>query len=136
MVRLMRSLLLALGALYGLLGAPAAKADEPLLLFGGEDHKQFLGCLNCSQYDQNAVTNKYGPYGSPYSLTSIFNKFSDFGSKFSAYGACGHYSSDPPVIVDNQGRSYGRLTMNRFAPGAVTSGPLLVWLSQVVCGED
>ena len=43
---------------------PAATADStPLLLFGATDHKSFLGCLNCSQYNSGSVCNQYGVNG-------------------------------------------------------------------------
>jgi hypothetical protein len=60
--------------------------------------------------------NAYGSYGSAYSSTSIFNHFSDYGSAYSSYGACNPYAADPPVIVDNAGNYYGRLTLNQYHP--------------------
>ena len=31
-----------------------------LLLFGGHNHKVFLGCLTCNQYDAGSVFNRVG----------------------------------------------------------------------------
>src|SRR5271167_3273147 len=104
----------AQGASAGLSGASVA--PQELMLFGGEGHKTYLGCLNCSQYASDSILNQYGPHGSPYSSDSIFNKYSEFGSKYSQYGACNPYATDPPVIVDNNGTFYGRLTMNQYHP--------------------
>ncbi len=110
-----------------------ALADPALLLFAGMDHKQFLGCLNCSEYDEDSVSNKYGPYGSPYSDTSIFNSYSQFGGAYGEYSPCNAYSSDPPVIVDQQGNYYGRLTINQSLTDTRLSSNLWNWLNNNVC---
>ena len=31
-----------------------------LMLFGGKNNQQYLGCLNCSQYASDSITNEYG----------------------------------------------------------------------------
>jgi hypothetical protein len=102
----------------------------PLLVFGGEGHKTFLGCLNCSKFDANSVMNEFGQYGSAYSTVSILNQFSEFGSPYSTHSACGPYASDPPVIVDRAGNYYGRLTVNRFADPTHV-GNWSAWISAV-----
>src|SRR5690242_12846065 len=63
-------------------GAAGASASETvkLMLFGGEDHKTYLGCLNCSQYAVDSVFNEYGQNGSPYASESIWNHYSEYGS--------------------------------------------------------
>jgi hypothetical protein len=44
--------------------ATSSSAQTPaLLLFGGTNHKTFLGCLNCSKYDSASVCNKSPPNG-------------------------------------------------------------------------
>lgn len=92
--------------------------SRQLLIYGGARHETFLGCLNCSKSDQNSVLNNYGSFGSAYSGTSIFNRYSEHGSLYSATSACNAYASDPPVIVDRNGKFYGRLTLNRYHPQA------------------
>src|SRR6185437_8084418 len=67
-------------------GAAPAQAPSALLVFGGSDHKTFLGCLNCSEYGQSSIKNQYS-FGSPYGHT-IFNHFSEYGSEFSSDSAC------------------------------------------------
>ena len=73
--------------------------------------------------------NHNGPNGSPYSSTSILNHFGDFGSKYAAYSVCNPYSSDPPVVVDSNGRYYGRFSVNQYGPARINDGKLLAWLS-------
>ena len=83
-----------------------------LLLFGGEDHKTFLGCLTCSEFSADSVKNTYGSFGSSYSTTSVINPYSPFGSPYGQFSACNPYASDPPVIVDPDGKYYGRLSVS------------------------
>jgi len=110
-------------------GAPAASAE--LLIFGGQGHKTFLGCLNCNQYSASSVRNEYGSFGSAYSATSIFNKHGEFGSKYSNTSACNPYAADPPVIVDRAGQYYGRLTVSRGNPDAPRDSVMVAWLAAV-----
>jgi len=91
-----------------------------LMLFGGENHQTYLGCLTCGRYSTESIFNEYGPYGSKYSSTSIWNKYGLFGSPYSQYSPWNPYASDPPVIVDDQGNFYGRFTVNRFHPQRTT----------------
>jgi len=102
-----------------------------LMTFGGDDHKTYLGCLNCSQYDTDSVTNQYGPHGSQYGSDSIFNQYGEYGSPYSGTSACNRYANDPPVIVDGNGGFYGRLTMNSFHPQVTRNQSLLGWLAGV-----
>ena len=74
-----------------------------LLIFGGLNHRVYLGCLNCSEYSGDSIFNRYGTYGSSYSDSSIWNHFGEYGSRYSDYGACNKFATDPPVIVDSNG---------------------------------
>ena len=111
----------------------AGTGSTKLMLFGGQGHKTYLGCINCGQFARDGIENTYSEYGSAYSATSIFNHYSDFGSKYSAYSACNPYASDPPVIVDPGGGVHGRLTLNAYAPGAITDAKVRAWLT-AICG--
>jgi len=122
----------AAGAAQGASGVPTLK----LMIFGGEDHKTYLGCLNCTQYATDSVLNEYGEHGSRYSSGSIWNHFSDFGSAYSSYGACNAYAADPPVIVDSAGKYYGRLTLNEYHPQFGIGANYFNWLRQSVCESN
>jgi len=102
------------------------------MLFGGLNHRIYLGCLNCSEYAADSVFNSFGK-GNPFSSESIFNHFSQYGSAFSTYGVCNSYASDPPVIVDQFGRYYGRLTMNEYHRQIGIGDQLIGWLKAAVC---
>ncbi|WP_429408259.1 hypothetical protein [Paraburkholderia sp. MM5482-R1] len=126
MKRLLPALLLTTSAI-------AIAQNAPLLLFGGRDHDVFLGCLTCSQYDQHSVQNEYGPHGSPYESTSIFNHYGDYGSAYSDVSPCNRFANNPPVIVDQNGKFYGRLTLNQAHAQANNNENLNVWLKGKVC---
>lgn len=111
----------------------ARSSISKLIVFGGEDHKTYLGCLNCSEYASDSIRNTYGPNGSPYSQTSIWNHYADFGSPYAQYSACNPYTSDPPVIVDPDGNYYGRLTVNQYHPQLGVGSGYYTWLKETVC---
>jgi hypothetical protein len=122
----------ALGAAAA--GAAAAPSrQQKLMLFGGEGHKVYLGCLSCSEYSTDSVFNQYGTFGSRYSSTSIWNHYSEYGSAYSSWGACNSYANDPPVIVDLDGNFYGRLTLNEYHAQIGTGRKFYEWLYSAVC---
>ena len=126
------------GTIVGAAAAGAAGASAPqqltkLMIFGGPDHKTYLGCLNCNEYATDSVFNSYGTHGSPYSSESIWNHYTEVGSAYSSYGACNPYASDPPVIVDQNGAYYGRLTVNEYHPQRGAGAQYYGWLSEKVC---
>jgi hypothetical protein len=106
-----RAATIASAAGAGAAGASAPHSLAKLMIFGGQDHKIYLGCLSCNEYAPDSVFNSYGNNGSPYSAQSVWNHYSEFGSPYSIYGACNPYASDPPVIVDQNGNYYGRLVL-------------------------
>jgi hypothetical protein len=116
-------------------GASTSETGK-LMLFGGKDHKTYLGCLNCSQYAVDSVFNEYGQNGSRYASQSIWNHYSDYGSAYSTYGACNAYATDPPVIVDSTGKYYGRLTLNQYHPELGVGARYYNWLTQNVCASN
>jgi hypothetical protein len=112
-MRLLRALPIVL---LGLLPLPRAYGQTAaLLLFGAEDHKTSLGCLNCSKYDAASICNAYGVRGSKYNSESIWNPYGTFGSKYSVESPWNRYATDSPIIVDKDGQFYGRFTANKFA---------------------
>ena len=126
------------GVAQGLADASAAQnaaaSSAKLMLFGGPNHKTYLGCVNCNEFAPDSILNEYGLHGSKYAADSLVNQYSQFGSPYSSYGACSPYASDPPVIVDGNGRFYGRLTMNRYHPQATHNEGLLAWLA-AICAD-
>jgi len=89
-------------------------ADTQLLLFSDESPRVFLGCLTCSSLDSSSVWNSLGKYGSSLGSYSVRNSLSKYGSTLSQLSACNTLAQRPPLIVDESGGYYGRLTVNRL----------------------
>ena len=111
-------------------------AAEALMLYGGVNHRQFLGCLNCSKFDSTSICNKFGENGSKFASKSIWNKFGDFGSKFSNYSPWNKFSNNAPIIVDGNGGSYGYFSSNKFHNNRTSYNPLLSLLDFVAENDD
>ncbi|CCN92046.1 exported hypothetical protein [Vibrio nigripulchritudo SFn27] len=90
----------------------AVGGNRELLLYSGEEHDTFIGCLNCDKSETNSIWNKYGTYGSLYGSQSVWNKHGAYGSKHNVLSPWNQYSTQGPVIVDRQGNSYGKFTTN------------------------
>ena len=71
---------------------------QHLHIYGGDNHDVYLGCLTSSPYDSKSIWNEYGTYGNEYSSYSPWNE----------------YASNPPVIVDKEGKFYGYFTVNKY----------------------
>ena len=103
------SLLLVLTPLF-------AVSQEALHLYGGQSHNIYLGCINCSAYDDNSIWNEYGDYGSSYSDVSIWNNYSEFGSEYEDYSPWNSYASNPPKLYNRDGDFFGYFTINTYQP--------------------
>lgn len=112
----------------------SSAASGKLLVFGGRDHKQFLGCI-CSEFDTDSIFNRYGTFGSSYFSDSIWNKYGDYGSRYSDTSACNSYASHPPVVVTEAGTFVGYLTLDRYKTNAITDPDVFAWLEKKVCEQ-
>jgi hypothetical protein len=91
----------------------SAKA-QTLLIFGGDNHDVYLGCINCDKYESSSIWNKYGDHGSKYNSECIWNKYGDYGGKYSDNSPFNKYASHPPVLVDKDGNFYGYFTADKY----------------------
>jgi len=89
-------------------------SQKVLQIYGGKDHDQYLGCLNCSKFDTKSIWNAYGPFGSKYNEKSIWNSYGSYGGAYSIFSPFNAYASYPPVIVDEDGGFYGYFTINKY----------------------
>ncbi|MBK9271896.1 MAG: hypothetical protein IPM48_09875 [Saprospiraceae bacterium] len=87
---------------------------QTLHLYGGQNHDVYLGCLNCSNYDQNSIWNDYGKYGNNYNSNSIWNDYGTYGNEYNSNCPWNAYGSNPPVVVDKEGNFYGYFTVNEY----------------------
>jgi hypothetical protein len=51
--------------------------------------------------------------------------------RYSTESACSDYATDPPVIVDLNGKYYGRLTLNSYHAQIGIGVQLMGWLAAV-----
>lgn len=105
-------------ALAALLGSPANAQTKALLLFDGTTGNEFVGCFNCSKYDQSSICNKYGEFGSKYNDNSIWNRYGTYGSKYQSNSPWNKYGSGLR-IVDSEGGYYGMFTSGSSNPSRV-----------------
>lgn len=113
--------------------SPQSYTTHKTMIFGGPGHETYLGCLSCSEFAVDSVFNEHGAHGSQYRTNSVHNPYGQFGSPYSTYSACNPYATDPPVIVDEEGNFYGRLTVNRYHSQATKNEELIRWLEDIVC---
>lgn len=96
----------------------SAAVAEPLFIFGGHGHKEFLGCLNCNSIHPKSVWNGISQFGFDNDF-GVWNSFGQFINPFSSYSMCNEFASDPPIIVDDTGQAYGRMSINEFFSGSI-----------------
>jgi hypothetical protein len=117
----------------GIASSFSAPAPAKFMIFGGQSHRVYLGCLNCAEIERDSIYNGAGVYGSRVLPESIWNRVGEYGSRVSPYSVCNPVAIEPPVIVDDQGNDYGRLTLNRVSPNIGAGVRFYDWLSTVVC---
>lgn len=113
-------------------GLPAANGK--VMIFGGPGSRTYLGCLSCSDWAPDSVTNRLGPHGSQLAAESILNGLGPYGSALSNFSVCNSLASDPPKVVDAAGSYFGRLTVNALHPERTTYGVLRAF-AQGICSR-
>jgi hypothetical protein len=113
-----------------LLSLPAAAQELRLGLFGGPQHKVYLGCLTCAPRDIDSVCNPFGMAGSLDSITSIWNEHGPYGSAFSLESPWNKAATDGPMVYDAQGRLYGFFSANPAHVNRVKTPALLKLLDE------
>lgn len=98
--------------------AQAQAQNKRLMLFGGQGHKEFLGCLNCPSTDAKSVWNQHSTHGFE-NTYGTWSSYGNYANTYSGFSMCNEYASDPPVIVDMEGSFYGRMTVSEYKQGSV-----------------
>ena len=105
MRRLTATLCLTFAVLLGSYGIFSQNAfARDLLLYGGDNHDKFLGCLVCNEFDSDSVCNEFGSYGNEFG-SNMWNEFSN--------------DQCVPVLLDRQRNFYGYFTTNSSRTDAV-----------------
>ncbi|GAA4483114.1 hypothetical protein GCM10023157_24550 [Gluconacetobacter asukensis] len=88
------------------------------MIYAGPLYREFLGCLNCDQYDGNSIWNGYSPYGwdNDYSDHSHFHTYFQQHGPFSA---CDPFARQSPRILDNHNKFYGYLNVSTIRTDSI-----------------
>ena|SRR5947207_2598494 len=102
----------------GVPAEPVQGARPVVWIFGGSDHKTFLGCLTCEPSAVNSIFNSDGDFGHCGGLAfdnlychTLLSAFGSTGLVAEETSACGPSSTNPPVLVDPDGHYYGRFSV-------------------------
>jgi len=93
-------------------------AGEDVLIFGGDNAKEYLGCLSCNEFSSDSVFNEFSRYGWQNGFAT-WNPFGKFKNPFSSDSACNEFASNPPKLVDRKGNFYGFLTINEMKTSSI-----------------
>ena len=102
----------------------------PLYLYADDGTGTFLGEISSNKYDTDSIANEYGNYGSKYQTKSIFNQYGNYGSKYSQYSVFNEYATNPPKILDKNGKVVGYLTANKYIRDAISYEEMMVLLKK------
>jgi hypothetical protein len=72
-----------------------------------------------NEFNSLSIANEFGA-GNEFKSTSIFNEYGKFGSDFSSYSAFNDYASKPPIIINNDYKLVGYLTIGYKTPSINT----------------
>ena len=97
----------------------SAMAQQPeVLIMGGRNQDEFIGCLTCGDFDSDSVWNKFSRHGWGNKF-GTWNQFGEHKGQFGSNSACNEFASNPPVLVDRRGNYFGELTVNQYRNGSV-----------------
>jgi hypothetical protein len=97
-----------------LLFTSAVAFAQKVMIYGGENHDVYLGCITCTQFNGESVWNENGVYGTKNNNLSIWSEFSEYGNEFSYLSPWNEYATHPPILVDENGGYYGYFTRNPY----------------------
>ncbi len=88
-----------------------ATIQQQFLIYAGPLHRDYLGCLNCDQFDTNSVWDGYSAmgWGNAYAEAS---HFSTYRAPHGRYSACDALAADPPILIDRSLNHYGVLNIS------------------------
>lgn len=104
-----------------LLAALIALPNSCLLAQSCDGDDEYLGRLSAYPFPIDSTSNKFGPYGSPYSSNSIENPTGPYGSPHSHASVANPYATEAPKIIAADGQYLGRLSANPYAPDSVSN---------------
>lgn len=113
------ALLLALAlALPGVAWGQGATIQMAIHIYAGPLYREYLGCLNCDQFDVASVWDGYGAMGWD-NVFAANSHFAQYRSSHGRYSACDPFAAEPPIMKDNSLRLHGVLNVSTTRADAV-----------------
>jgi hypothetical protein len=91
--------------------AQGATIQQQFLIYAGPLHREYLGCLNCDQFDTNSVWDGYAAMGWGNAFADA-SHFARYRSPHDRYSACDAFAADPPILIDRSLNHYGVLNVS------------------------
>ncbi|KKQ35345.1 MAG: Glycyl-tRNA synthetase subunit alpha [Candidatus Nomurabacteria bacterium GW2011_GWB1_37_5] len=73
-----------------------------------------------SEFNSLSIANEFGA-GSEFKSTSIMNEFGKYGSEFSSQSAFNSFANKPPIIVNNDYKFLGYITINDYKTPSINT---------------
>lgn len=118
----MRKILLVIAALFVSVPVASSQTTAEIIILGGRNQTDFLGCLSCNEFNSDSVWNDMSRHGFGNSF-STWNPFGPNKNPYSPTSACNEMATNPPIIVDRRGTYYGEFTINDARPDSVCRNP-------------
>ena len=109
MARLALALMLAAAPFFA--WAQGTTIQMAFHIWAGPLHREYLGCLNCDQYDVASVWDGYGPMGWSNTFTAN-SHYARYRAAHDRYSACDAFAADPPILMDNALHHHGVLNIS------------------------
>ena len=95
-----------------------ATIQQQFLIYAGPLHRDYLGCLNCDQFDPNSVWDGYGALGWGNAYTDA-SHFATYRTRHGRYSSCDKFAADPPILIDRSLNHYGVLNVSETRADSV-----------------
>lgn len=108
---------------------------ENLIILGGFNYSNILGCLSCGDDAPQSPFNENGYFGTN-SEHTFWKPCGNYASKNSDYSACNRDAKFPPILVNASGEKIGILSIARKHKSNFSDWrKLRSWLKKEICIE-
>jgi len=112
------ALALLLLALQAAAWGQSTTLRQQYLIYAGPLHRDYLGCLNCDQFDTNSVWDAFAPTGWTNAYIEA-SRFATYRAKHGRYSSCDAFAADPPILIDISRHFYGVLNVSETRADSV-----------------
>lgn len=83
--------------------------SQALKIYGGADHKTYLGKFDAATNDAESIWNEKGQFGNKANALSIWNQKGQYGNPESKFSPWAELNDATPILVDANGNEVGKL---------------------------